>query len=207
MQFKKILFFLCICVSVNACKEVDPNKQFDEGNYKDQLYVSKEIGWQLKVPKGWEIITKSQKDDYSQKGKKVFKDVHDMDVDDSSVKDLIAFKKDKYNIFLSNSESFKETYEGEWKESSANLKSILYDTYKSKGINVDSMATITERIDGLDFERIGFVIYGSDGEVILNQLYYRKLINGVAFNVILNYNNEKDKRIMQDALFSSKFRK
>lgn len=207
MQFKKILFFLCICVSINACKEVDPNKQIDEGNFKDQLYVSKEIGWQIEVPKGWEIITKSQNEQYSKKGKEAFKDVHDVDVDDSQVKDLIAFKKDHFNLFLSNSEPFKEEYKGEWEDNEADLKYIIYDTFKSKGIKVDSSATTTVRIDGLDFDRFGFTLYGPNGEVVLNQILYAKLINDFSFTVNINYNNEKDKKMMQDALFNSKFRK
>ncbi|WP_298512836.1 hypothetical protein [uncultured Kordia sp.] len=207
IQFKKQLFFLSICLLVFACKEVDPNKQIDEGYVSDQVYTSKEIGWQILIPNGWDIVTKEQSDQYSERGKEIFKEGLGVEIDDSQLKDLISFKKNQFNIFISSSEPFKEDFEGEWEQNNADLKYYLYEMFKNNGVNVDSTATTTVRIDGLDFKRYGFTIKKTSGEVILNQLMYIKLINGHSFSVNINYNNERDKKVMLKALFDSQFRK
>ena len=207
MQLQKYLALCCFFICLSACKEVDPNKQIDEGNFKDQVYTSQEIGWQIRVPEGWDIITKSQNEKFSETGKKAMEETFDVEIDDSGLKDLISFKKDDFNSFLSNSEPFKEEYSGEWKENNRLVKQMIYETFESNKIHADSTATTTVRIDGLDFLCFGFKLYSPKGEVFLNQLIYSKLINGFLFTAIVNYNNEEDKNILQKALFDSQFRR
>lgn len=207
MQLKNYLLLLSIFILVCACKELDPNKQIDEGNVTNQVYKSKEIGWSIKIPDGWEVISKVQNDAYTEKGKEAFKEISDVEVDVSEVKDLISFKKNQFNLFLSNSEPFKETFEGEWKQNNAQIKYSIYEMFKGQGIKADSSVTTTVRIDGLEFEKYGITLYHPNGEVILNQQIYSKLINGHIFSVNINYNNEKDKKVMEKALFDSQFRR
>ncbi|MCH2194333.1 hypothetical protein [Kordia sp.] len=76
------------------------------------VYTSKEIGWSILIPNGWKIITKAQSDKFTQKGKAAAKDVYGVEIDDSEVNDLISFQKNIFNAFMSNSEHYKETYEG-----------------------------------------------------------------------------------------------
>ena len=207
MQLQKYVGLLCFLICVSACKKVDPNKQIDEGNYKDQIYTSQEIGWQILVPEGWDIITKWQNKAYQEKGKKAIEDLYGVEVDDSGLKDLISFQKDRFNSFVSNSEPFKEEYEGEWEENEVNVKAMIYDAYVGNGIKVDTTATSTVQIDGLDFSHFAFTLYAPNGKKILNQLMYSRLINGYSFGVILHYNNEEDKNTLQKALFDSQFKK
>ena len=37
----------------------------------------------------------------------------------------------------------------------------------------------TEKIDGIDFQMFTITLYSPNGEVILNQIYYSSLINGL----------------------------
>ncbi|MGH1388193.1 hypothetical protein [Kordia sp.] len=207
MQLKKYLTLLSVFMLVCACKEIDPNKQIDEGNVTNEVYTSREIGWSILIPDGWEVISKAQSEKYTEKGKEAFKEVKGIEVDDSEVKDLISFKKNQFNLFLSNSEPFKETFKGEWKQNCSEAKSYIYDLYRSKRIKVDSSATTTARIDGFEFETYSITLYDPNDEVVLIQEVYNKLINGFILSVIINYNNEKDKRVMEKAFFDSQFRK
>ena len=188
-----------------SCK--NSNAHVDEGSIVENTYVSKEIGWSLEIPEGWSIMEKDDLVENSNKGKKAFEETLNQEVDYSTLRHLISFQKNPFNVFLSTSEPFDLEYDGEWEINNDGLKEILYMTYENQGIRVDSTATTIERIDGLDFRRYSFIIYSPNDEVILNQIIYSRLINGFDFGVIINYNNEEYKEVMLNAFRNSRFRK
>lgn len=207
MRLKNCILFLGILLVVISCKEVDPNKQIDEGNIQDNIYISKEIGWRIEVPKDWKIITRAQNENYREKGKEVVEEVIEGEIDYTELKDLIGFQKDVFNSFLSNSQIFDEAYDGEWKENNVGLKSLMVDAFEQRGIKIETTSTTIVRIDGLDFEHYKFMIFDKEDKIILNQLIYNRLIDGYDFGVNINYNNEEDMETLKKALFDSKFRK
>ncbi len=198
-----ILLFLTVLFS---CK-TDPNKQIDEGKITENIYHSEEIGWTMEIPKGWNITHKSAIDRRTKKGLEALSETAGVEIDANGLKQLLNFQKNKFNIFQSVSEPFKEEYEGEWEENNIELKKLIYITYLEKGIKVDSTETITIKIDGLEFKSSKFTIYSPKGEVILNQIMYSRLINGLDFGVSINYNNESDKKEILEAWLNSKFKK
>jgi hypothetical protein len=84
---------------------------------------------------------------------------------------------------------------------------LIYNTYLQREIKADSTETKIVEIEGLKFQSYGFTIYSPKGDVILNQIIYNKLINGMAFCVNINYNNERDKKEMLAVWINSKFTK
>lgn len=190
-----------------ACKPSDPNKSVDEGTVKRSVYTSDEIGWTMEIPKGWSIMEMESKQALDRKGREAIENVIDGEIDVSSLKHLIAFQKDQFNIFQSTSEPFEIVYEGEWEENNAVLKGIIYDTYSNQGISADTSATTIETIDGLDFHTYSFTIYAPSGEVLLKQKMFGRLINGFDFGVNINYNNKKDGDELLRAFKNSRFTK
>jgi len=188
-----------------SCKQIDPNKQVDEGKFEANVYSSAEIGWTITIPENWKIISRAQSDKFEQKGLDVMEEMVDGEIDTSGLKNLLGFQKNQFNIFQSTSEPFELEYPGEWEENNALLKEFLYQTYANQGIKVDSSETTIIKIDGLDFHSYKFIIYNPQGEVILNQLLYGRWVNGLDFGVNINYNNEADKKEMLDAWLQSKF--
>lgn len=128
-------------------------------------------------------------------------------VDFTGLKNLLSLQKDKFNVFQSTSEPFDVEYEGQWEETNAAVKSIIYSTYEDQGIKADSSITTIEKIDGLDFYKYSFTIYSPDGEIILNQIMYGRLINGFDFGVNINYNNNKDRDELLKVFKNSKFKR
>jgi hypothetical protein len=192
-----------IALSISSCG--DTSKKTDEGQIRKNEYTSKEIGWTIEIPEGWEVTDLEKTKKSSQKGEKAIEETINAEVDYSGLKHLITFQKNQFNIFQSSSEPFKLEYEGEWEETDCSLKAIVYDTYKNQGIKADSSATTIDKIDGLDFRTYSFTIYSPKGDVILKQIIYGRLINGFNFGVNINYNNEKDKDEMLKAFRKSKF--
>lgn len=201
------LTLLCIIFSIYSCRQIDPNKQIDEGKVTKNIYTSEDIGWTIEIPDGWTIVEKDKSEEYTSKGLKAMDEVVDGEIDVSGLKHLISFQKNQFNIFQSTSEPFKVEYEGEWEEKNVELKKIIYSAYANQGIKVDSSASSTINIDGLDFHYYSFKVYGPQGDVILRQSMYSRLINGLDFGVNINYNNEKDKTEMLTVWKKSKFKK
>lgn len=204
---KKI--FLLIVLSFTAfisCK-TNPQEQVDEGKIKNSVYTSNEVGWSIKVPSKWNVISRKQNEDYQRKGLKAMEETLDEKISVVGLKNLIGFQKNKFNLFQSTSEPFEVSYEGEWEENNRWVKKVLYTTLIERGIKVDSSSTKVINIDGLDFLSYSFTVYSPKREVILKQIIYNSLINGFDFGANINYNNESDKQEMLDAWLNSKFKK
>ncbi|WP_033957040.1 hypothetical protein [Psychroserpens jangbogonensis] len=205
MQITYRVIFLALILSITSCKQVDPNKQIDEGKVENDFYSSKEIGWTMNIPSNWEVTSREQNEENQKKGLDVIEDMVDGEIDISGLKNLIGFQKNVFNMFQSTSEPFELEYEGEWEENNAGLKILIYETYLQQGIKTDSTATKIVKIDDLDFHTYTFTIYSPKDEVILNQIMYSRLINGFDFGVNINYNNESDKDEMLEVWLNSKF--
>lgn len=201
------VFILAIClIFAISCKK-DPNKSIDEGSVKNSSYTNKEIGWTINIPKGWEIVSMEQKKALQDKGSDLFKGTYGEDIDTSLLKNLIGFKKDAFNSFLSTSEPYDVETDGNWEINNQSIKEFIYDTYVNQGIRVDTTATTIENVGGLDFYSFRFTIYSPEGKLILNQILYDRLINGLTFSVVINYNNNTMKNEMLNAWLKSEFKK
>ena len=198
---------ISLILILHSCGPVDQSKNVDEGKIEGRLYTSQEIGWTIEIPEGWSVIEKEQAQQTTEKGLKALEETVEGDIDYSGLKNLIAFEKNKFNIFQSTSEPFELEYEGEWEVNSKALKEIIYETYTDQGMNPDSTATTIEKIDGLNFQTYAFTIRSRNGEVILKQMMFSRLINGYDFGVNLNYNNDEDRDELLKAFRNSKFRK
>lgn len=207
MLIKYSAQFLVLFISITSFGQIDPNYQIDEGHVENNTYTSEEIGWTITIPDNWQIITREQNEAFQKKGLEAIEDLVEEEIDLSAFKNLIGFQKNPFNAFQSNSEPFKIEYEGEWEENNALIKELIYNTYVQQGIKVDSTDMTILKIDGLDFHTFTFTISDPKGKVIMHQTMHSSLINGIAFGVNINYNNEADKKEMETALLNSKFRK
>ena len=190
-----VLFFSC---------KTDPNKQVDEGKVIENKYYSKEIGWTIEIPKGWNITKRDESLEREAIGLKAINEANGIDYDASGLKQLISFQKDRFHIFAATSEKFEIEYDGEYEENKKLVKEILYNTYASNGIKIDTAST-KERIDNLDFDLFKITVYDPKGEIMLYQDLYSTFRNGLDFGVNLNYINEKEKMELMRVWKNSKF--
>lgn len=199
-------FLLILFITFTSCTPSDPNKEIDEGNIKGEAYESKEIGWIMEIPKGWDIISRDKVEANDQKGSAAMEKVMGEKIDTKSMKHLISFQKDPFNLFGSTSEPFVEEYPNEYALNNIKLYEILYDTFASQGIKADTSSG-KELVDGLEFDTFYTTIYSPKNEIILNQVLYSKLINGFSFGVTICYNNPEDKNTLLTAWRDSHFKK
>jgi hypothetical protein len=201
-----ILTLLLFVGTLVSCTPSDPNKEIDEGNIKGEIYESKEIGWTMQIPQGWEIVSKDKVEASDKKGNEAMAKVTGQELDTKAMKHLISFQKDQFNLLASTSEPFVQEYPNEYLINNQKIYEILYDTFKSQGIKADT-STGKELVDNLEFDTFYTTIYSPKGEVILNQVLYGRLINGLSFGVTICYNNPEDKNTLLNAWRDSKFKK
>ncbi|WP_117885199.1 hypothetical protein [Aureibaculum luteum] len=194
---------LVILIVMTSCKKNNTDKHIDDAN----VYNSKEIGWTITIPNDWIVTTKKQSNSDTNKGKEILENQIGSEINISGLKNLIGFQKNAFNRFQSTSQPFEIEYPGEWEENNILLKKLMYDTFTEQEMKIDTSATMVVNIDGLDFQTYEFIIYDPDGEEIIKQQMYNRLINGFDFGVNIKYNNEADKKEMLDAWINSKFKK
>ncbi len=197
-----ILTFLTFVLFI-SCK-TDPNKQVDEGTVVENKYHSKEIGWTIEIPNGWNVTKRDESQKREDKGLKAINEANGIHYDASGLKQLVSFQKDRFHIFAATSEKFEIEYDGEYEENKKLVKEILYNTYASNGIKVDT-ASSKEKIDKLEFDLFKITVYDPKGEIMLYQDLYSTFRNGLDFGVNLNYINEKEKLELMRVWKNSKF--
>lgn len=207
MTIKNTAILCMALICFVSCKEIDPNLQIDEGHVEDNLYTSEEVGWQINIPEGWDIVTLEETNDYEEKGLEIVDGITEEDIAASQLKNLISFKKNMFNMFQSDSEIFEIEYEGEYEETVTWLKEFIYEAYHDEGIEVTVSDTSKETIDGIEFYRYEFKLYDTDDSIVLNQIIYCSLINGYDLGVTINYNDEDYKNEMLKVFRNSKFKK
>jgi hypothetical protein len=199
----RILIILLI-ITIQSCGLLDSGEKVDEGKVEGEYYISSEIGWTIKIPSGWKLVSKNIMDKNQEKGKELISETINSEIDDSGLKHLISFKKNNGNLFQSTSEPFESEYDGQYQETVQFIYQVIYDSFQNQGIKVDAASSYA-RIDGLKFDLLRITMYGKDGEIILNQEMYTRLINGYLFSATLSYNNAKDKHTMMNVWSNSKF--
>lgn len=200
----KFNFLTIIAFAILVSCKSDPNKQIDEGRISDNFYHSKEIAWTMEIPNGWNVTHRSELSKRTEKGLDAINETAGIDYDASELKQLLNFQKDRFHIFQSTSEPFELEYEGEWEENNEGIKELIYETYSSRGIKIDTSSS-KEIIDKLEFEVFHITMYGPDGKIMLYQDMYARHINGYDFGVNLNYINDEEKNEMIKAWEKSKF--
>ena len=209
----KYIFILITCLFLISCKEKkqtlkDKQDEIEIGSLDSaHQYKADEIGWTAKIPMGWEVQTKDDTKDNTERGKKEIEKTLNVEVDASGLKQLINLKKDKFNSFLSTIEPYDEAQAGSYAANNKRIYGILKSTYAAKNIDA-KYEEDSAIIDGLTFFVFKIKLYTPDKkEVLLNQLMYSRLINGYDFGMTLSYNDEDALLQLENMVFTSRFSK
>ena len=167
-------------------------------------FHSPEIGWTMRLPAGWDVMSESEVGQLTGVGLNAFEDANGVEVDASGLKPLVGFRQDAFNNFLSTIEKLDASDVENYTAFQATLKAMLYGTFAAQGIRADTSST-AETVQGLDFDVFNTTIHAPDGAVIIRQAMYSRLINGYDFGATLSYNNEAARDTMLAAWRGSAF--
>lgn len=207
MNNLKFFMLSCFLITLTVFGQSEYTKKVDEGEINGNIYNSKEIGWTFEIPQGWDIMDVSMSEKMNQKGLKVLESTIDAEIDTSQLKHLISIKHGRFNILQSSSEPFGSNNQKEWLENNEEIKKILLQTFDSQGIKNSYTPTTVEKIDGKDFQHYKISLYYPNGNLLMEQLIFSRLINGFDFSVHISCADPNDQKVALQALKNSKFKK
>ncbi len=198
-----IQLLLLSTILISACNHA---KQEANGgiNRKKETFLSKEIGWTVEIPEGFKSLSDNRVEVNAQKGKEAIEKASGETVQMTGLIHLINFQRNQFNSFTATIEPFSEARDGKYEKNNRLVKKLIFDTYVNQKIKIDT-SSAKELVKKRSFNVFLVKIYGPNGDVIMNQLLYSQLIRGYDFGVIINYNNEADKKTLVDAFKNSEF--
>lgn len=207
MRILTISFGIILVSCAVSCKpNAEANQHVDEGEIDKRTYTSEEIGWTIKIPDGYKITSLDSAKSSEKDGIEAIQKVYGGEIETTELRHLIGFEKDLFNNLSSTSEPFKLEYEGEYEVNNQRLYEVVYDALDAQGVKIDTSST-REIINGKKYDILYSTIYDVNDRIVMYQILYSRLINGLDFSVNINYNNEADKKILVDAFKNSEFTK
>jgi len=183
-----------------ACDSSTPKEE----KAKLETYTSKEVGWTIEIPEGYKKLSKTRLEANEKKWKQALANANEDETTSSKSLLLVNFQKNQFNSLLATAQVFDLTQDGDYLVNRQLVKKMIYDTYTNQKIKVDTLSAI-QVTAGQKFQTFNITLFGPNGEVLLNQITYNKLINGYDFGISINYNTETDKEILINAFKNSKF--
>ncbi|RZJ81702.1 MAG: hypothetical protein EOO47_03320 [Flavobacterium sp.] len=199
---KKLLSISCFVLLLNAC--TSNTKTVEEP--KSTLYKSDEIGWEIEIPAGFNKISQARIDANDKLGKEAVGKVYDGDVKVDSLRHLVSFNKNRFNLFDSTIEPYTEQKPGEYEANNQLIKKLIFDTYAKQGIKIDTSSNKIE-VSGLQFHAFYIKVFGPNGTTVLNQVMFNRAIRNYDFGINITFNNSIDSALLIDAFKQSKFDK
>ncbi|WP_316769878.1 hypothetical protein [Pedobacter frigiditerrae] len=198
---KRISLLLITSIVVfAACNSSTPKEE----KPKPGIYTSLEVGWTIKIPQGFQSLSKSRIEANMQKGKEALNKVAEGKVETDGAINLVNFQKNQFNSLFALIESCED--QERFLRNNQKVRKLIFDTYTNQEIKVDTLSG-REEIAGQTFNTFYIKIYGPSGEVLMNQIMFNQFIRGYDFGVNINYNNETDKQTLLNAFKNSTFDK
>ena len=202
---KIITYIIGLFILIISCQNLNSDKLIDKGETIDGVYRNDDLKWKINIPEEWIIIDNDEDDNLEKKALKSIEETADRKFDVSAVVDLIGFKKDDFNSFLSTAEPYGFNSESEFIENNSIVKRTLYQTYLNKNIALDSTKTKKITINGVVFETYKFSVYDNFGSYLIHQEIFCGVVNGSYLFVNVNYNTDKNKNIIMNSWLNSLF--
>ena len=201
-----LLFFVLESCLENPFKEKQKKPPVEGIPVTGNLFTSRKIGWTIKLPGNeWKIIPKSERRKSNAKAKNDIEKSTGVAIDNSNMEELISFRKDDGNNFISIIEPYNKATDGDYDQLLYMQHDLLKSTYADKNIPARYELGAT-RIGGmmLDWFNIMIDVPGNEQKVFTLRMF-SCLVNNYFFSMIVSYNNEMDEKTLMNVVYSSRF--
>ena len=200
-----LLFVLVSCLE-NPFKQKPKKPPVAGTPLSGNHYTSQKIGWTIKLPgKEWKLIPKSERSSSNEKAKKDLEKSTGAEIDNSNVQELISFRKDDRNSFISVIEPFNKTTDGNYEQVLYMQHELIKTAYAEK--NIAAKYEIgASRIGGvmIDWFNVIIDIPGKERKVFTLRMF-SCLVNKYFFSMVVSYDNEIDEETLTNVVYSSTF--
>lgn len=201
MKTKHLLPVLMLIPILSACSQSsDTEKKFTT---RDSVYRYEPVGWEMVLPEGYEFMSEQDGKSLQQKGLDAMQETAGEDFQPDPVNNLLNFRKDRQNVFLSTSQHID--LDGvPYEDINNEVITLMVQTYKDNNLGVIHTQG-KEIIDGKEFIRDEFELTTPDNKYLLNQVMYSRLFGSIELSATITWNNEKYGKEMLRCWRRSKF--
>ena len=202
-----IVSVFIILLSVSCRSGEDMSAYFDEGRIENNTYISDSTGWKMMIPEGWRLTLKVKEDEANRIEKK-YNEADVITPAASSVTWLIAFEKDKYNVFRSSYEMPMCANDDDLKKSINVERDFLPNLFPLPIKVVSVHPIVKEVVNGISFYSYTYECFLP--EPINKKLYgclYFGIVENKYFAVVFRYTNLENRKEIMDAWYNSTFDK
>lgn len=167
-------------------------------------YSDSVSGWSTQYPKSWPLLTAKEIAEIERRGAQMLEPDSNGKLPITN-KQLLWLKKDEFNSFTSNYETFGAN-DGPYEEVEREIFKLIESSFHELGLHVESRVD-KATLDGLEFIRYQAAIYSADrSSIIMNQVMYCRLVdNRISILLNANYNNDADRTALLAIIEGSKF--
>lgn len=193
---KKSIFFLLLLITA-----------YGQAQTGDTLIRIKQLGWSLRLPKSFVLVSDKENQELTDKGKSAIEKSTDIQVDMTGLVTLLSASQGEFNYISATIQAFNPEEDGDYLEVNEGVKAMLHKTLVDQmpGGKVDTSTTL-QVIDGLEFSRFNADI-SIEGKKILTMVMLFKLYKGYDFGITYVYIDEKARQMIETMLKNSKFEK
>ena len=170
-----------------------------------KYFKSEKIGWTITLPRGneWKFIPPKEQRKINAEGEEMVEELTGTEIEEVIEETLIAFRKDEFNSFMSNLQSFNEAVDGNYDQMLATMHTLVKESYKVKKIKASYELSAT-RIDGVMIDKFD-IRFSSPGQDEFYQHIYTCVIKDHILVMTISADNNTDDETLLKAAFSSKF--
>ena len=202
------LFVFESCTSNTSTTEnTKPAAKEESKPINGNIYTAEKIGWSIKLPGDeWKIVSDKERNKSNAQGEKLLEKSTGVDVDMSGVQNLISFKKDHFNSFVSIIEPYDKDTHGDYDQLLTMQHTVLKQAYANANIPATYEMGAT-RIGGvmLDWFSINAKLPTNKSKEPVIMYLFSCELNKHFFSMAITYNNDKDKETLENVVYSSKF--
>ncbi len=195
------LFVGLLMVGCGEDKQVHID-QDQAGELSNNVYHNKRVGWAMKIPEGWDIMSKETTDGIFSTGKNLGEDAG-VEIDYAGTKTLLSLKKAEMSLgedtFLSITQN-RAIEENDRIGFVDGQKQLLLSVLRNQGGSQEASDIRSETIDGVSFQKFDIKTNG------VGQTYYFTFFDDYYFGSILTYSSIGNREELFKVWRGSKFR-
>ena len=199
-----VVFLFQACTN-NTDKErsAKPSEQYQ---LSKTHFISNKIGWGLKLPgDGWQVILPKSKKGLTTPVRNDLEWALAVEVKDKDLEELISFRKDSLNSFLSFLRKYKSSNEKEYNLMLTGLHAFFKAGYEEKQVPAEYEMGAS-RIGGKMMDWFTIKEQAVDAsKKKLTVTLYNCMVGEYLLNIVAWSNNEPDKETLESMIYSSKF--
>jgi hypothetical protein len=176
----------------------------ENGKVENGLYTCNRINWSIKIPEKHTVSENTEIEKLNQKGNiEIKKNISENSIIQERIH-LIAFSLNNQNTFSASLNSLKNTKKVTLEEHKKFTTELMKNSF-SKIENAKFEFNVSDiEIGKHKFYKIKIEGFNkSNNKLVLTQIYYNCFINEYLFGALINYNDEKEGKMLEENFMNS----